>query len=277
MIYLNSFTFPSSQSRVFPHRFMREKGIQRVEFSPITIFCGSNGSGKSTMLNIIARAIGVTNMTLGNEDEYFRSYVKDCSYIEGDRPEDTTFIRSEDIMEGIASIRKRNEAIFDNATVNAPKMDAMEIEGLSSIIMDPLSASNEDRFWLSRIKLAQDIHGKLNWRKEYYSNGETAMRYFSSRIMPNSLVFLDEPENSLDAQYQHRLAAVLESLATKSKCQFIFSTHSPFLLAIEGAKILDLDSYPVRECRWYQLSNMRYYYRFFNLYSALFDYEEDSH
>ena len=103
------------------------------------------------------------------------------------------------------------------------------------------------------------------------------MKYFDTRLMPKSLVFLDEPENSMDAPYQHKLAIMLESLSRNSSCQFIIATHSPFLLSIENALVIDLDSSPVRDCKWYQLSNMRYYYRFFNLFSSLFEYEEITH
>ena len=46
-------------------------------------------------------------------------------------------------------------------------------------------------------------------------------------------------------------------------CQFIISTHSPFLLALPQAKIYDLDETPVTEKKWTELENVRIYHDFF--------------
>ncbi len=63
MIYLKKFRFPKDESDYFrgpmcnyytsyyPFQFFPGKGLSEVEFSDITIFCGSNGSGKSTKKN----------------------------------------------------------------------------------------------------------------------------------------------------------------------------------------------------------------------------------
>lgn len=53
-------------------------------------------------------------------------------------------------------------------------------------------------------------------------------------------------------------------------CQFIISTHSPFLLAMNGAKIYDLDENPVDVKRWTELENVRMYYNFFKEYEREF-------
>ena len=41
------------------------------------------------------------------------------------------------------------------------------------------------------------------------------------------------------------------------------ATHSPFLLAIRGAKIYDLDSSPVDVKRWSELESVRTWFEFF--------------
>ena len=46
-------------------------------------------------------------------------------------------------------------------------------------------------------------------------------------------------------------------------CQFVISTHSPFLLSMKGARIYDLDEDPVDVKKWTQLENVRAYYQFF--------------
>jgi len=55
----------------------------------------------------------------------------------------------------------------------------------------------------------------------------------------------------------------IEEAAKYLNCQFIISTHSPFLLGMKGAKIYDLDTMPVRPKKWTQLKNVQLYYEFF--------------
>ena len=95
------------------------------------------------------------------------------------------------------------------------------------------------------------------------SNGETALDFWQNEIEDNSLYIIDEPENSLSAENQLRLKTFIEESARFYNCQFIIATHSPFLLALEGAKIYDLDSKPVRSKKWTELDNVKVYNSFF--------------
>ena len=55
----------------------------------------------------------------------------------------------------------------------------------------------------------------------------------------------------------------LENAVRFFGCQFVISTHSPFLLSMKGARIYDLDEDPVDVKKWTQLENVRAYYQFF--------------
>mgnify|MGYP000668304677 FL=1 len=79
----------------------------------------------------------------------------------------------------------------------------------------------------------------------------------------NALFLLDEPENSLSPAKQQELVKFIEDSARFFGCQFVIATHSPFVLAIRGAKIYDLDEEPVDVKRWTELENVRAYYEFF--------------
>lgn len=96
-----------------------------------------------------------------------------------------------------------------------------------------------------------------------YSNGESAFLYFSEKITENALFLLDEPENSLSPAKQQELVRFLEDAVRFFGCQFVISTHSPFLLSMKGARIYDLDEDPVDVKKWTQLENVRAYYQFF--------------
>lgn len=68
MLYLKSFTFPTDSeefdviinvkgkcySSFYPFKILSQRGIEKIDFEPVTIFYGSNGSGKTTALNVIA-------------------------------------------------------------------------------------------------------------------------------------------------------------------------------------------------------------------------------
>ena len=80
MVYLENFQFPNEERRVYPYHLLNQKGLEHIEFAPITILYGNNGSGKSTILNMIAERLAIRDMTLGNTNEYFSSCVRKCTY-----------------------------------------------------------------------------------------------------------------------------------------------------------------------------------------------------
>ena len=102
------------------------------------------------------------------------------------------------------------------------------------------------------------------------SNGESALMYFTNKIQENQIYLLDEPENSLSAEYQQELLQFIEDSARFFNCQFIIATHSPFLLAAKHAKIYDLDAKPVVVKRWTELENVRRYFDFFMAHAEEF-------
>ena len=103
-----------------------------------------------------------------------------------------------------------------------------------------------------------------------HSNGESAFLMFQEKLRGDALYLLDEPENSLSAARQIALANFLADSARFYGCQFVLATHSPFLLAIPGARIYDLDSDPVRTRRWTDLESVRDTFEFFQQHKEEF-------
>ena len=103
------------------------------------------------------------------------------------------------------------------------------------------------------------------------SNGETALQYFEQKLKNDTLYCLDEPENSMSPKMQLKLVNMLEEMARYCGCQFIIATHSPFLLALDGARIYDLDSHPVATKNWWELENAKIYFEFFKNHAHLFE------
>ena len=103
------------------------------------------------------------------------------------------------------------------------------------------------------------VRKKLMGNLPEHSNGESAFLYFTQRIEEDGLYLLDEPENSLSPARQQELCQFIEDSARFFHCQFLIATHSPFLLAMRGAKVYDLDANPVTICRWTELPAVRAY------------------
>ncbi len=68
----------------------------------------------------------------------------------------------------------------------------------------------------------------------------------------------------------------LETLSHYCGCQFIIATHSPFIPALQGARIYDLDETPVDIKNWWELENTRTYYEFFKKYERYFEWQKSS-
>lgn len=107
--------------------------------------------------------------------------------------------------------------------------------------------------------------------QEKYSNGETSLQYFEEYIQPNALYLLDEPEVSLSPANQVTLAEELNKMARLLECQFIISTHSPFMLGTLNGKIYNLDTQEYDVAKWNELENVRYFYDFFKKHRKEFE------
>lgn len=273
MLYIENIQFPNEERRVYPYHLLSRKGLEHIEFAPITILYGNNGSGKSTILNMIAERLGIRDMTLGNTNEYFSGCVRKCTYTLGDEgiPDDSMMIRSEDIMHYIANIRKRNADIdkvvqgWLEKGVDKKRRGTLEAEMMVRRQFESIyNGGGGDSFHAVMVnKLAEKI--------EEESNGETAISYFKERLFADNLYLLDEPENSMAPAFQQELANFICLLAYRLNCQFIIASHSPFMLSMQGARIYDLDHNPVWQREWYELENMKAYYQLFQKYGKWFE------
>lgn len=117
---------------------------------------------------------------------------------------------------------------------------------------------------------SQFVRDRLMRNVDMFSNGQSAMKYFTDRISEDALYFLDEPENSLSIELQQELCEYLQASARHFGCQFVIATHSPVLLSLKDALIYDLDSNPVQTRKWTELENVRRYFDFFEKHRDLF-------
>ena len=277
MIYLEYFTFPDSdrefdffvnQKRTcydsfYPFQILSRHHLQRIDFEPVTILYGGNGSGKTTVLNVIGEKLQLSRESVFNKSNFFQDYLDLCDYqLKGRIPVNSRVITSDDVFDYMLNIRSMNEGIDR-------KKESLFEDYLDAKYADFQMRSLDDYERLKKVTKARRLTQSRYVRSELmdnireYSNGESAFIYFSEKITENGLFLLDEPENSLSPARQQELVKFLEDSARFFDCQFVISTHSPFLLAMRDAKIYDLDEDPADVKRWTELENVRTYYTFF--------------
>lgn len=285
MIYLSQFTFPDreqeysftmSQKRTcydsfYPFQVISKHNLKQLDFEPITILYGGNGCGKTTVLNVIAETLRLPRDTRYNRSNFFEDYTAMCHYeSEGVISKESRVIISDDVFDFMINLRMINDGI--NEKREELFADYMEAK-YSRFRMQSL----DDYEQLKRVNQARSktqskyVRENLMDNVREHSNGESASLYFSDKIKENALYLLDEPENSLSPMRQLELVTFLEESVRFFGCQFIMSTHSPFLLAMKGAKIYDMDEEPVDVKRWTDLSNVRVYHEFFQKHAGEFD------
>lgn len=255
----------------YPFGVLSMNHLHRLDFEPVTILYGGNGSGKSTALNVICEKLGLHRDTLYNRSSFYEDYLQMCEYeIEHQIPEQSCMITSDDVFDFMLNLRCINEGIDT-------KREELFNDYLEAKYSKFTMKSLDDYERLKKVNLARSktqseyIRRNLMKNVREHSNGESAFLYFNDKIKENALYLLDEPENSLSSEKQIELQRFLVDSARFYGCQFIIATHSPFLLAMKGAKIYDLDEYPADVKKWTELGNVRAYYEFFREHRSEFE------
>ena len=277
MIYLEKFVFPSKDdefgffmqikrncySTFYPFQVFAYHNVLQLDFEPITILYGGNGSGKTTALNVIAEKLNIKRESVFNQSNFFEDYLKFCSHrLEAEVPEHSAIITSDDVFDYALNIRnlnlgidqKRTEMFDDYLETKYAKFRMNSLEDY-----DQLKKVNQTRSKTQSRYVRDNLISNIRSR----SNGENAFKYFTEKITENGLFLLDEPENSLSPKMQLKLKSFIEEAVRYFGCQIVMSTHSPFLLSIKGAKIYDFDSDPVEIKNWLELENIKTYYELF--------------
>ncbi|MEF9959645.1 MAG: AAA family ATPase [Niameybacter sp.] len=284
MIYLETFNFPDGDEEFdfilsikrkcydsfYPFKILSKNRFERIDFEHITILYGGNGSGKSTALNVIGEKLQLIRESIYNKSNFYQDYVDLCRMeLVETIPEHSRIITSDDVFDYMLNIRTVNEGVdYKREALFEEYLDAKyaNLRLRSMADYDQFKKMNESR---SKTQSKYVRHNLMNNIREY-SNGESAFMYFTEKIEENGLYILDEPENSLSPRRQVELVKYIEESSRYFGCQFIISTHAPFLLAMKGAKIYNLDEYPVSIGSWTELENVRAYYDFFKSHEKEF-------
>ncbi len=242
MIHLKSIALHRGEAEApiaFPYSVPVIRSFEEIRFaSPVTFFVGENGSGKSTLLEALACAIG--SITVGSDsaerDRSLRSARELGRHLRltwQKRTRKGFFLRAEDFFGYAKRLARMRE----------------ELESEMRAVDDEYRGRSETAKGLAKMAYGRELD---DMRRRYgpdgldaYSHGESFLKLFQSRFIPNGLYLLDEPEAALSPMRQLAFISALKQMV-EQEAQFIIATHSPIILAFPGATLLSFDTAPIR-------------------------------
>jgi predicted ATPase len=229
----------------YPFDLPLVRDLDEVVFpAPVTFFVGENGSGKSTILEAVAAAVG--SVAIGAEDiardetlAPARRLAAHLTLSWDRRTHRGFFLRAEDLVN---HARRTDRAMRE--------YDELAVE----------FAREKRGDWERAVGLARGQQAALAARygadPDARSHGESFLHIFAERFVPGGLYLLDEPDTALSPQRQLALLALLKDMVAQ-EAQFLIATHSPILLAFPGAAILAFDGRTIAEVAYDEVENVR--------------------
>lgn len=193
--------------------------------SPVTIIVGENGTGKSTLIEAIAALSGYDEAGGGK----------------GYRPVD------------------HSDAIDKSGALLADVLRA----GWLPKITDGWFFKAESFFSVARyldeaaIEDGEPPPDFLSW-----SHGEGFVRFFEERMARQGIFFMDEPESALSPRRQLELLRILDGVQRSATSQVIMATHSPILMAVPEARVLEVTRQGFADIDYRSTSHFKLYQSF---------------
>lgn len=246
----------SDHGNEYPFHLPLVQAMDKLKLeAPVTIFVGDNGSGKSTILEAIAAAIG--SITVGadavDEDPSLQpacalGETLKCTW--SVKTKKGFFLRAEDFLNFARRMSKTRQDMVE-------RLAEVEEEYKDRSVF----AQNQARSaYLNSIAQMDRYYGdNLDAR----SHGESFLRLFQSRFVPGGLYLLDEPETPLSPMKQLTLISMLKDMVAQGS-QFIIVTHSPILMAFPDAVIYNFDELPIEKVAYDDLEHVNLMRSFLN-------------
>lgn len=216
-------------------RRLAESGERLALDAPVTFLVGENGTGKSTLLEGIAAAsrlpaLGSSDPTQDPTLEAARRFASTLRIARGDRHQRGLFFRAEDffgftkrLLASTAELREMEDELAEELTGYGRQLATGVVRGQR-----------------------QAFEARYGEDPDAQSHGESVLSVLQSRLLPNGLYLLDEPETPFSPLRQLALISLLKQ-AVADGSQFVIATHSPMLMAFPGARLLWFEGDAVEE------------------------------
>lgn len=195
--------------------------------APVTFLVGENGTGKSTLLEAIAVALGFNpegggrNFAFSTNDSHSELW-QHLDTLKRAMPNDGYFLRAESLY---------NVASYID-----------ELDG-EPCPLPPII----------------DAYGGVSLHKQ--SHGESFLSLIQHRFGGDGIYLLDEPEAALSPMRLLTLISEIDRLVN-NRSQLIIATHSPILMAYPHAEIIELSAEGIRKVTYTETEHYQITKRF---------------
>lgn len=207
--------------------------------TPVTFLIGDNGCGKSTLLEVIAA--GHRLPSLGRQAVEHHPLMASAR---GALPA-FRFARSAPIQHGFFFRADDVTGFLQSVQQAASEHEEIASELAQSI---PGDWGRERAVGLARSQ-SEALRQRYGTDPFARSHGELYLDLFRARINRAGLYLMDEPETPLSPTNVIALIAMIQDAAARG-AQFIIATHSPILMALPDARILDFNRSPPAPVAW---------------------------
>ena len=215
------------QNKTYPFDlpWMNKKKFELKFTTPVTIIVGENGTGKSTLVEAIAALCGYDEAGGGK------------GYLPIDH----------------------SQAIDKNGSALA---DAFRAQWLPKITNGWFFKAES---FFSVARYLDDAAIQAHAAPPDFlsaSHGEGFVRFFKERMSRQGIFFMDEPESALSPNRQLDLLRVLNAIQETAVSQVIMATHSPILMALPNARVLEISPNGIDEVDYRQTQHFQMYQDF---------------
>jgi len=247
MISLRSLEI-TGEPGLYPFHCPQVMTLGKREFrAPVTLLVGENGTGKSTLMETMARKLSLP--TIGGADalrddtlQGLEPLCEKMKLIFTVRTRKGFFLRAEDFFNFVRRISKLEEEM-------AQELARAEAEN-----------AHRDAFARGQARMAyasslSELRNRYGSDPDGQSHGESFLALFQQRITPGGIYLLDEPEAPLSPMRQLALVSLI--MQQEKDSQFVIATHSPILMAYPGAEIWCFDQAPVTSVTFEALAHVQ--------------------
>lgn len=216
--------YPTREHHPFNLDILRQTDCVSFD-TPVTLFVGENGTGKSTLLEAVARKAGIH---IWQNDEKAHCEINPYA----GKLHRCISLRWTD---GLVPGSFFGSSVFQDF---ARTLDA----------------------WAAADPGQLDYFGGKSLLTQ--SHGQSIMSFFRARYGIKGLYLMDEPETALSPKTQIDLLRLLTRIARAGHAQFVIATHSPILLACPGATIYSFDRVPIEPVTYEETEHYQTYRSF---------------